>query len=307
MTPLYGLRTAALTTTAALIGLAALAGPAHAQTAQERFVLRLSAFGPEAELGFSGDGTVTDGADQASFNFNERFDTRRSWRPRGALGFRFSERQALVANYYDWRRNEDWQYGGTVLDPDASLGVDGPIEVPDAQIDARIALSLASLNYEYSFISNETLQWGLGLGVTWAELEARASGSSGDTDLVDDQFETVQWKRSGFSPGLHTRLTWMPAERWRVGLEAQYLNASWGDFLDEDGHFERAGLFVEYMVSERVGMHVGYDWFRLKLTDDYQGTARAPDGVDAGPFPYQGRLTGDLRVHGPMAGVTFRF
>ena len=300
------LRLAALHAAAAVVA-ASVALPAHAQSRDDRFVLRLSAFNPEAELGFSGDGTVTDGAAQASFDFDERFDTSRSWRPRGALGFRFSDRQALVANYYDYRRSEGWEYGGTVLDPDAIIDGNGPVEVPGVRIDGRLELSLASVNYEYSFVSNETLQWGVGLGVTWAELEARASGSSDDTDLVDEQFETVRWKRDGFSPGLHTRLTWMPAERWSVGLEAQYLDTSWGNVLSEDGHFERAGLLVEYMVSERMGVHLGYDWFRLKLSDDYRGTARAPDGVDAGPFPYQGRITGDLRVHGPMAGVTFRF
>src|SRR5690554_6396768 len=292
---------------AAAVAAAAATLPAHAQTRDDRFILRLSAFGPEAELGFSGDGTVTDGAAQASFDFDERFDTSRSWRPRGALGFRFSDRQALVANYYDYRRSEGWEYGGTVLDPDAIIDGNGPVEVPGVRIDGRLELSLASVNYEYSFVSNETLQWGVGLGVTWAELEARASGSSDDTDLVDEQFETVRWKRDSFSPGLHTRLTWMPTERWSVGLEAQYLDTSWGNVLSEDGHFERAGLLVEYMVSERMGVHLGYDWFRLKLSDDYRSTARAPDGVDAGPFPYQGRITGDLRVHGPMAGVTFRF
>lgn len=285
----------------------AIALPARAQTRDDRFVLRLSAFGPEAELGFSGDGTVTDGTAQTSFDFDERFDTGRSWRPRGAFGFRFSDRQALVANYYDWRRSEDWEFGGTLLDPGNVIGGAGPVEVPAGRLDARVALSLASLNYEYSFISNDSFQWGVGLGVTWAELEARASGSSEATGLVDRQSDTVRWKRDGFSPGLHTRITWMPAERWTVGLEAQYLDTGWGDILDEDGHFERGGLLVEYMVSERIGVHLGYDWFRLKLRDDYSGTARAPDGMDSGPFPYQGRITGDLRVHGPMAGVTFRF
>ena len=306
MPPHFPLRPAALL---AALGLAitAVTAPAHAQTADDRFVLRLSAFNPEAELGFAGRGTVTDGTDVANFDFDERFDTGRSWRPRGAFGFRFSERQALVANYYDFRRNETWEYGGTVLDAGSIGGPAGPVEIPEARLDGRLGLSLASLNYEYSFISNDTLQWGLGLGVTWAELEARATGASGGTDLVDEQFETVEWKRDGFSPGLHTRLTWMPAERWSVGLEAQYLDTSWGNFLDEDGHFERAGLIVEYMVSPRVGVHVGYDWFRLKLGDDFTGTARAPDGIDAGPFPYEGRVTGDLRVHGPMAGLTFRF
>jgi hypothetical protein len=293
--------------TSAFLAFAAAAPAALAQTADDRFVLRLSAFNPKASLGFSGNGTVTDGNDRADFEFSEGFDTSRSWRPRGAFGFRFSDRQAIVANYYDYRRNETWDYGGTVLDPGTIGAPGGPIEIPGASLDGHLALNLASINYEYSFISNDTLQWGLGLGVTWAELEADFSGSSDGTDLVDGQFETVRWKQDGFSPGLHTRLTWSPADRWQVGLEAQYLDTGWGNFLDEDGHFERGGLFVEYMVSPRVGVHVGYDWFRLKLSDDYRGTARAPDGVDEGPFPYEGRISGDLRVHGPVAGLSFRF
>lgn len=293
--------------TSAFVLIAAAAPAALAQAPDERFSLRLSAFNPEASIGFSGNGTVTDGTEQATFDFDERFDTSSAWRPRGAFAFRFGERQALVANYYDFRRNERWEYGGTLLDPGAISGPDSPIEIPDALLDGYIELDLASLNYEYNVVSTDTVQWGLGLGVTWAKLQADINGRSGDTDMVDSQFETVSWKQDGFSPGLHTRLTWTPAERWQIGLEAQYLDTGWGDFLDEDGHFERGGLFVEYMVSPRMGVHVGYDWFRLKLYDDYRGTARAPDGMDAGPFPYEGRIAGDLRVHGPVAGLSFRF
>ena len=300
-------RTLALAALPAAVVLATLALPAQAQSRDDRFVLRVSAFNPEAKLGFSGNGTVTDGTDEATFGFNETFGTGREWRPRGAFGFRISDRQALVGNYYDYRRDETWNYGGTVLDTGTIGGSGEPIDIPAARIDGRLSFSLASLNYEYSVVKNDSFQWGLGLGVTYAELEAFANGASEGTDLVDPQFETVRWKRDGFSPGLHTRLTWIPAERWTVGLEAQYLDTRWGDFLDERGHFERGGLLVEYMISERVGIHAGYDWFRLKLSDDYRGTARAPDGIDAGPFPYGGKVTGDLKVHGPMAGLTFRF
>jgi len=293
--------------TSAFAFLAATAPAALAQAPEERFMLRLSAFNPEASIGFSGTGTVTDGADQATFDFDERFDTSATWRPRGALAIRFSERQAIVANYYDFRRNERWDYGGTILDPGEIGGPGSPIEIPNARLDGYIELDLASVNYDYSVVSTDNLQWGLGLGVAWAKLQADVSGSSGATDLVDSQFETISWKKDGFSPGLHTRLAWTPAERWQIGLEAQYFDTGWGNFLDEDGHFERGGLFVEYMVGPRMGVHVGYDWFRLKLYDDYRGTAYAPDGVEAGPFPYEGRIAGDLRVHGPVAGLSFRF
>lgn len=295
---------AALLSTAIL---ATFATTAQAQRGEDRFVLRLSAFNPDADLRFSGDGSVTDGTDSATFDFDQKFKSGREWRPRGSAGFRISDRQALVGNYYDYRRDETWNYGGTVLDSGTIIPGGDPIEIPGARIDGRIAFNLASLNYEYAVVQTENFEWGLGLGVTWAELEIRADGESVGTDLLDAQADSVNWKRDGFSPGLHTRLTWKPAERWSVGLEAQYLDTRWGDFLDERGHFERGGLIVEYMVSERVGIHAGYDWFRLKLSDDYRGTARAPEGMDVGPFPYGGKVTGDLNVHGPMAGVTFRF
>lgn len=300
-------RSLSLATLPAAVVLAMLAMPAHAQSRDDRFVLRLSAFNPQAELGFSGNGVVTDGTDEASFGFDERFDTGREWRPRGALGFRISDRQALVGNFYDYRRDETWEYGGNVLDTGTIIPGGDAIEIPAARIDGRLSFRLANLNYEYAVIKNDSVQWGLGLGVTYAKLDATANGASTGTDLVDPAFETAGWERDGFSPGLHTRLAWTPADRWTVSVEGQYLDTTWGNILDEDGHFERGGVLVEYMVSERVGLHVGYDWFRLKLKDQYRGTARAPDGIDAGPFPYSGNVTGDLKVHGPMAGVTFRF
>ena len=44
----------------------------QAQNRDDRFVLRLSAFNPEAELGFSGNGVVTDGTDDATFGFSDQ-------------------------------------------------------------------------------------------------------------------------------------------------------------------------------------------------------------------------------------------
>ena len=85
------------------------------------------------------------------------------------------------------------------------------------------------------------------------------------------------------------------------------LGAVGGDFLDQRGHFERAGLVVEYMVNERVGVHVGYDWFRLKLKDDYTARFEGASELDIDPVDVNGELSGQLKVHGPMAGVTFRF
>lgn len=164
--PQFPLRTLSLAALPAALALAVVAMPAQAQNRDDRFVLRLSAFNPEAELGFSGTGVVTDGTDDATFGFNESFDTGREWRPRGAVGFRISERQALVGNFYDYTRNETWEYGGNVLDTGTIIPGGDAIEVPGARIDGRLAFRLANLNYEYAVVKNESFEWGLGLGVT---------------------------------------------------------------------------------------------------------------------------------------------
>ena len=305
----------------ALLAVAAgvAASPAQAQQSdsEERFTLRLSAFNPEAQLRFTGDGVATNGTETEDFFAAETFDVGSEWRPRGAIGFRLSERQALVGNYYDYSRDNDWGFEGDWLNPGGLLrgiGVDvpdelpdGPVEVPEVDLSGRVKFSLTSLNYDYAVVSTETFEWGLGLGVTYAELEARANGSWTATAEIDAGEAEYQWKKSGWSPGLHTRLSWRPAERWSVGLEGQYLDTEWGNFLDQRGHFERAGLVVEYMVNERVGVHVGYDWFRLKLKDDYTARFEGASELDIDPVDVNGELSGQLKVHGPMAGVTFRF
>ncbi|WP_058833666.1 hypothetical protein [Luteimonas abyssi] len=310
--PAPATRALSLSLLAAIAGLVALPA-AHAQdnARDDRFTLRLSAFYPEAQLRFSGDGTATDGTESATFGGAETLDVGSRWRPRGALGFRISDRQALVGNYYDYARTNSWGLDADSLNPgnffDEVDLPDFPVDTPAVDLNGRVNFSLASLNYEYSFISNEAFQWGLGLGVTYAELEGRANVNWSGTDEIDAGEESYRWKRSGLSPGLHTRLTWRPSDSWRVGLEGQYMDTRWGNFLDERGHFERAGLIVEYLLTERFGIHVGYDWFRLKLKDNYTASFDAVPEVGVDPIRVQGELQGQLKVHGPMAGVTFRF
>jgi opacity protein-like surface antigen len=294
----------------------ALALPAQAQQfdPDRRFHLRLSAFNPEASLRLRGDGQATSGARTEDFGAGETLDFGSEWRPRGAFAYQFSERQALVGNYYDYERQRDWSVGGDWLNPAGLIEVmpvpglpAEPVQVPTIELDGKLRFALASLNYEYSVVSTDALTWGVGLGVTHARLQARGYGGWDGTDEIDAGTASGEWKKTGWSPGVHTRLTWRPAERWNVGLEGQYLDTRWGDFLDERGHFERAGLVVEYRVSDRVGVHVGYDWFRLKLRDDYVADFEGAAVLGIDPVDVAGTLTGQVKVHGPMAGVTFHF
>lgn len=296
----------------AVFGSTVVAAPgAFAQSPDDRFYLRLSAFNANANLGVHANGRITDGQESASFEDGISGDIGSDWRLRGAAGLRLTPRQYLVANFFDYRRSQSWNWDGGTIDPNSffdqvDLDYD-PVEVPEAGVDGMFRFSLASLNYDFALVQTETFEWGVGLGLSYARIEATADARATGTDDVDAQSVSYTWQRNEWSPGAHTRVHWAPAERWRVGLEGQYLSTDWGDFLSERGHFERAGVFVEYLVTERIGIHAGYDWFRLKLTDDYRGSFGSLDEAGIERFEYDGSITGDLRVHGPMLGVTFHF
>jgi hypothetical protein len=300
---------------AALVAVIALPF-AHSASAQDfgepaRFELRLSGFNPAADLRLRGDGTATDGERIETLEASGDLEIDGRWRPRGEFAFQMTPRQSLRANYYDYRREESWHFDGDWIDPGAifdEVELPGdPVEVPSVDLDGRLNFQLASVNYEFAVVDSPRLQWGVGLGISHARLEARATGSSGGTAELDPAWEHVRWKRDGTAPNLHTRVAWIPAPRWRIEVQGQYLDTRWGDFLRERGHFERGGLLVGYLLTDRVALHAGYDWFRLKLSDDYSGSFDAPSETDIGTVDVSGRLTGRLKVHGPMLGVTFRF
>jgi len=300
--PLTPLRCAALA--AALAALVpAVASAQDGNDRDDRFTLRLSAFNPGADLRLGVDGEATDGTDTLTFSDAATMDTGDEWRPRGAINFRISDRQSIGASYYDYENDDSWSFGGGSVDP----GVGGAVELPTAEADGRLKFEMASLHYEYAVVATPAFEWGLGLGATHVNLEATADATWSATPELDAGSARLRDKLSGWSPALHTRLTWRPADRWRVDFEGQYLNTEWGDFVDEDGHFERAGIVAEYLVNDRIGVHVGYDWFRLKLRDSYAGTVVPPVESGLGDIAFTGTARGELKVHGPMAGITFRF
>lgn len=292
----------------AVAALSFSAAPACAQSFDdERFTVRLSAFQPEASLRLSGEGTATNGTDTTSFDDGATLELGRETRPRGSAMFRMSDRQRLVGNFYDYERDESRDWTGGLVDP-GDYGLPGdPVDVPDVSVDARLKFRLASLNYEYAVVDTGNFTWGLGLGVTHARIDGSISGASTGTDDVDAESGRASWNKSEWSPNLHTRLSWMPSEKWRFSVEGQYLDAGWGDLIEETGHFERGGLLAEYLISDRIGVHVGYDWFRLKMGDRFAGSVGPYEDPAVERIDYDGTLTGTLKVHGPMAGVTFRF
>lgn len=287
----------------------AAAHPALAQdgnSRDDRFTLRLSAFNPGADLGFDTNGEALSDGTTRPFDETATLDTGDEWRPRGAVSFRFSDRQSIGASYYDYENDDSraLSFGARMFDPGPPRA---PVELPATQGDGRIKFTMASAHYEYAVIATPAFEWGLGIGATYVDLEVVADIAWDDSADFDAGTARLSDGLSGWSPAVHTRLTWRPADRWRVDLEGQFLDADWGNLLDEGGHFERAGVVVEYLITERIGVHVGYDWFRLKVRDRVTDRFVPPPDSDFGVVDYAANVRGELKVHGPLAGLTIRF
>lgn len=301
---------------AAAVGAAlalSLSQPASAQDFNDdaRFEFRLSAFNSDSSIRFAGTGVATNGEDTEQVEGAGTLDVGQRWRPRGELAFHMTPRQTLRLNHYDLRRDRSWRFDGEWIDPGSifdEVEVPGdPIEVPSADFTGHVNFRLTSLSYDFALIDTPAFEWGVGVGITQATLKARATGASSGTAELDPELAELEWSRTKRAPGLNTRLSWTPAPRWRLELQGQYFDTRWGNFVEERGHFERGALIAEYLVTDNIAVHLGYDWFRLKLANDYQASFDAPNETDIGTIDITGNLSGQLKVHGPVAGVTFRF
>ncbi len=296
-----------------LIALPFAAPSAQAQdfTDESRFEIRLSGFNSDSSIRLAGNGVATQGESSGSAEGAGTLDIGDRWRPRGEVSFRMTPRQTLRLSHYDLRRDRSWGFEGNWIDPgsifDEVEPPGGPVEVPSVELTGRTHFKLTSLNYDYALIDTPTFEWGLGIGLTQASLNIRATGSSSGTAELSPEWSEVDWGRTKRAPGLNTRMNWMPAPRWRTELQGQYFDTRWGNFVEERGHFERLGLSMEYLVTSHVAVHAGYDWFRLKLADDYSASFDMPDETDLGTVYVTGTLSGQLKVHGPTVGITFRF
>lgn len=246
-----------------LLALSAAATATQAQdfSNESRFEVRLSAFNSDSSIGLAGNGVATNGQDTESAEGAGTLDIGDRWRPRGEMSFRITPRQTLRLSHYDLRRDRSWGFDGNWIDPgsifdEVELPGD-PVQVPSVNLTGRTQFKLTSLSYDYALIHTPTFEWGLGIGLTQASLNIRATGTSSGTAELDPEWSEVSWGRTKRAPGLNTRLSWVPAPRWRTELQGQYFDTRWGNFVEERGHFERLGLSMEYLLTDHIAVHAG--------------------------------------------------
>lgn len=262
---------------AVAVGLASVAASPVALAAEDddRFTLRLGVMDVDAPGEITAN-TVFEGED---LQFSQDFDFGgKEVVSRIDGAFRFGDRSRLAFDYFKYDK-----------DRDATLGEDlsfDDVTIPAGSFArAETQFQLASLMYDYSIVDSNAVSVGLQIGAEWAKLEGNLHAEAGE-DVYD-----ASSSEDGFAPVVGARVTFTPGEKWLVNLQAQYLDADWGDFGDYEGSISRANALVEYRFTRNFGIFAGYDWFKLDATKN---------GGD-------GSLGLDQRFKGPFAGVTLAF
>lgn len=257
-----------------LTATAMVAAPAFADPGEDRFTLHIGAMQVQGSGELSGNDIL--GSDLAFRKGIDLGDKEIS--PRFDGIFRIGERNRLIFDYFSFDKD-----GGAALDHDVDIGSD--VILPSGTFaKAEAKFELASLIYDFSVIDTPTFSGGLQIGAEWAKASASATADTGDTRYSE------RVSKDGYAPVVGLRLTAKPADRFLLNFQAQYLDASWGNF-DFDGKIKRANAIAEYRFTPNVGMYAGYDWFKVK----YEEAGR--DGA--------GSIGLDFK--GPIAGVTLAF
>lgn len=259
------------------ISLGAAALPAHAIDDEGQFTLRASALRLDANTDVDGRTTYQG----TPYEFAEQFDfgsAKTSPRLEGTV--RFGERSRLHFNYFSYSKAQDASL-------DEAISFDN-ITLPEgsfARLDTDFRV--AGVAYDYAVVETPTASVGLQLGVEYARLKGDLFAQAGPDTYQDDG------DADGYLPVLGVRAEFAPADKWRIVLQGQHFNTSWGSFGDTEGTLTRANALVEYRFTPHVGVHAGYDYFRL----DAQNRDEDDDGI----------VGLDQKFHGPMVGVSFMF
>lgn len=248
--------------------------PARAD--DDRFTLRLGAIQIDGDANVNAALAFPDGSyaySSGRIGFGERNE------PRVEGIFRFSKRNRLLFNYFSVDNEEHY-----VLSDDLVVGEDTLPAGSTGTVETK--LDLGSFVYDYALVETPNVSFGAQIGATWAHL--KGSIAAGDEYVQGKSSETIK----GAAPVVGLRLSTMSETRkWGFTVQAQYLDAGWGNLGSYDGDISRTNVLIEYRLTRNFGIYGGYDWLRVNAN-------RTRNSDDVGI---------ELRFMGPTAGMTLAF
>ena len=170
--------------------------------------------------------------------------------------WRFAQKHRLGIGYYKLGRD-----GSVGLAEEITIG---DIIIPvNASVTTELDMGFYSIDYLYSFYQGEKWEISGGLGVYWVDLEFSIGASlniDGSEILDGPFFESTDF--NGPLPYLALSFEYYITPKWLAILKGGYFALSVGDI---DGSLANLGAKLEYQFTQRFGLGLGYDAFRIDV------------------------------------------
>ena len=173
--------------------------------------------------------------------------------------WRFAQKHRLGIGYYKLGRD-----GSVGLAEEITIG---DIIIPvNASVTTELDMGFYSIDYLYSFYQGEKWEISGGLGVYWVDLEFSIGASlniDGSEILDGPFFESTDF--NGPLPYLALSFEYYITPKWLAIFKGGYFALSVGDI---DGSLANLGAKLEYQFTQRFGLGLGYDGFRIDVDID---------------------------------------
>lgn len=260
-----------------MIAMSALAfgtavGSVKAQAVDDKWEISAGYFAPKVSTTIGASGTASDGSTVTSGRDSIRLnDDFHGAKLEGI--WRFSERQRVTAGWYGVGGNRRYHIdeSGTATDPD--LG--NVYYTVQGQAKWKTDFDLYRITYGYDLLQADKFNLTGQVGVYGARLDTRlhtkglATATDGTTIETQSLDSSNRYHETKYAPGVGLTAEWEPYDKWQVRAGVQGFRTQWGDF-DLKGHFYNAQAEVGYQFTPQWTGFVGYDWFDLKLKDNFQ-------------------------------------
>jgi hypothetical protein len=182
--------------------------------------------------------------------FNLEYDfglTPRQRQPRVELIFRLRERNRLRVDFFDLSRSGTQTLARSIVYGNQTFFTK---DVVNSQFDWR----QTDFTYTYSFVRNDRLELGFGLGLDLIQTEA----------IGNVPARAVREEFSGAGPFATLALdgTWRISERWALTARAQYLDLR---VAGQEGMLGDYRGELQYRPARPLALGLGFEGFRVRL------------------------------------------
>lgn len=181
----------------------------------------------------------------------------------------------LPAMAFHWRLSNNTRLQGEYFDLDAGnrtvLARDISLPSPEdtefavgAEVRAQLDMTVARIFYGYSFIKNDTMELGAGIGLHYLDMDASLAGNA-TVDGIEVASAEVSVDEWGLLPNIGGYANYAFSPKWLVSGRVDWISANVGDY---DGTLWNVEGAIQYQLFKHFGVGAAYRYLSMDLSLD---------------------------------------